>query len=169
MCPRERGRQRPAEADREVNALFGNLEPTPVGLQADGRIISRCGLVCNTCTAFLTGACLGCDQLSTGDCVIRDCADLQGTSCLDCQASSCYHFEAYPIRRQLMNARAKRFYRLLNPNGLEGKGCGSGGGCSGGGGCGGCLSVNGSSWAADGAEGCSRCPVARWTDRLQQI
>lgn len=141
---------------------------TPVGLQPDGLIVSRCGLVCNTCTAFMTGACPGCHALERGECVIRDCADLRGTSCLDCQADACYHFEAYAIRRTLMNSKAKRFYRLLNPTGSasgRGGGCGSGGCGSGGCGSGGCGPV-----AADGSissgNGCAGCPAARIAQTL---
>src|SRR5690625_4146515 len=108
----------------EVNALSLQIDITPVGLQPDGQIISRCGLICNTCTAYMTGACPGCHKLQSGECVVRDCADLQGTRCLDCEASSCYHFEAYTIRRQMMNSKAKRFYRLMNPSGASGGGGG---------------------------------------------
>lgn len=110
-----------------------------------GDIVSRCGLLCNTCSAYITGACPGCPNLETGECVLRDCADLKGTSCLDCQAPSCHHFEAYTWRRRIMNAKAKQFLRLVRPQGAAtggGCGCGSGGGCAaaggGGGGCSGC-------------------------------
>lgn len=147
-------------------------EKTPVGLQPDGLIVSRCGLVCNTCTAFMTGACPGCHALEQGECVIRDCADLRGTSCLDCQADSCYHFEAYAIRRTLMNSKAKRFYRLLNPTGGTagcGGGCGTGGGCGSGGGCGraggGCGPLPGEGTGLPG-NGCAGCPAARIAQTL---
>ena len=129
---------------------------TPVGLQPDGQIISRCGLICNTCTAYMTGACPGCHALEAGECVLRDCADLRGTSCLDCRAPSCYHFEAYHIRRQLMNSKAKRYHRLINPAGAGGEGPGGAaragccrGGCGAGGGC--------------------ACPAARLAERLAAL
>lgn len=152
-------------------------EKTPIGLQPDGTIISRCGLVCNTCTAFITGACPGCHALKQGECVIRDCADLQGTSCLDCQVNACYHFEAYAIRRALMNAKAKRFYRLMNSvagaragsgcGGCAARGCGQGGGCcaAGGGGC--CAVVRNGAGAT--SNGCQECPAARIAERLAAL
>src|SRR5690606_16379851 len=84
-----------------------------------GDIVSRCGLLCNTCSAYIAGACPGCPSLETGECVIRDCAELKGTSCLDCQADSCYHFEAYVWRRKTMNAVAKRFFRLTRQGAAE--------------------------------------------------
>lgn len=126
-------------------------EPTPVGLQPDGQVISRCGLICNTCTAYMTGACPGCHRLAAGECVIRDCAELKGTSCLDCQASSCYHFEAYALRRQMMNAKAQRYHRLLNAANGQRQGVS-----------GGCRAGCGTSGAAAGCgTGCGQgCPVA---------
>lgn len=146
-------RKKPPDRGPKIVSIhsMSSVESTPVGLQPDGQVISRCGLICNTCTAYTTGACPGCHQLAAGECVIRDCADLKGTSCLDCQAPSCYHFEAYALRRQMMNAKAQRYYRLLNssPGGSQraaacgcrsgrasaGAGCGSG--------CGGCAAASG--------------------------
>lgn len=117
-----------------------HIQPTPGDALEPGAIVSRCGLLCNTCSAYLTGACPGCPSLSAGECVIKDCADLKGTSCLDCRATSCYHFEAYTWRRKAMNAVAKHYVRLTSPESKAsaGGGCGTGGGCGSGGGCGGC-------------------------------
>lgn len=125
-----------------------------------GDIVSRCGLLCNTCSAYMTGACPGCPSLETGVCVIRDCADLKGTSCLDCQADSCYHFEAYVWRRKTMNSIAKRYFRLTGMSTTRtgvGGGCGTGGGCGSGGGCGGCSLKGGG------------CPAARLAETLAAV
>src|SRR5690606_894930 len=138
-----------------------------------GDIVSRCGLLCNTCSAYLAGACPGCPSLETGECVIRDCAELKGTSCLDCQADSCYHFEAYVWRRKTMNAVAKRFFRLTRQGGAAAAGAagaaaaGRAAGACGTGGCGGCGTGGGST---GGCGGCSLknggCPAARWAETL---
>lgn len=94
-------------------ALAIHIQPTPA-TPGPGDIVSRCGLLCNTCSAYLTGACPGCPNLGEGECVIKDCADLKGTNCLDCQATSCYHFDAYPWRRKAMNAVVKHYVRLTS-------------------------------------------------------
>ena len=172
---RDHRRANPAAGNGPANPPPWSISPvsaakTPVGLQPDGLIVSRCGLVCNTCTAFMTGACPGCHALERGECVIRDCADLRGTSCLDCEADACYHFEAYAIRRSLMNSKAKRFYRLLNGTGGTGGAAGSGcGGCCGNGGCGrqggGCRPLTQDGTGAWG-NGCAGCPAARMAQAL---
>lgn len=124
-----------------------------------GDIVSRCGLLCNTCAAYVAGICPGCPNLSTGECVIRDCAEKKGTSCLDCQADSCYHFEAYAWRRKTMNALAKRYLRLTGAvKRAKGGGCGAGGcGSCATGGCGGCSLKNGG------------CPAARLAETLAAV
>jgi len=141
-----------------------------------GDIVSRCGLLCNTCSAYIAGACPGCPSLETGECVIRDCAELKGTSCLDCQADSCYHFEAYVWRRKTMNAVAKRFFRLTRQGGAAAAGAagaaaaGRAAGACGTGGCGGCGTGGGST---GGCGGCSLknsgCPAARWAETLAAV
>lgn len=122
-----------------------------------GDIVSRCGLLCNTCSAYIAGVCPGCPNLETGECVIRDCADLKGTSCLDCQATSCYHFEAYAWRRKTMNSVAKRYFRLTGQSTtrVKGGGCAAGGCTSGG--CGGCSLKGGG------------CPAARLAETLAAV
>jgi len=135
----------------------GQASMTP-GLKP-GDIVSRCGLLCNTCSAYIAGICPGCPNLEQGECVLRDCADLKGTSCLDCQATSCHHFEAYVWRRRVMNAQAKEYMRLagLMRRRTPGAACG----CAAGGGtakagCGGC-SVRGG------------CPAARLAASLSAL
>lgn len=120
-----------------------------------GDIISRCGLLCNTCSAYIAGVCPGCPSLDQGECVLRDCADLKGTSCLDCQAVSCHHFEAYFWRRQVMNARAKEYMRLTGRarRASAGVGCG----CSAGGAARGCGCASGG------------CPAARLAANLSAL
>ncbi|MFO7265380.1 MAG: DUF3795 domain-containing protein [Limnochordales bacterium] len=122
-----------------------------------GDIVSRCGLLCNTCPAYIAGVCPGCPNLAAGECVIRDCAERKGTSCLDCQADSCYHFEAYAWRRKTMNALAKRYMRLTGMSrGAKRAGCGAGGcGCAAGD-CAGCGSRGG-------------CPAARLAEKLAEV
>lgn len=99
----------------------------------NGHIVSKCGLYCDTCPAFQNGLCDGCPKLGPGDCVVRDCAHRkQISSCHDCELDSCYHFEAYTIRRQLMRERTKALmakYKKagIDPDALK-SGCGSGGG-----------------------------------------
>ena len=115
-------------------------------------------------------------SLETGECVIRDCAELKGTSCLDCQADSCYHFEAYVWRRKTMNAVAKRFFRLTRQGGAAAAGAagaaaaGRAAGACGTGGCGGCGTGGGST---GGCGGCSLknggCPAARWAETLAAV
>lgn len=107
------------------------------------RIVSKCGLYCDTCPAFQQGLCNGCPRLELGDCVVRDCAHLKKVgTCLDCELDSCYHFEAYTARRRLMRERTQRLMAKLGRSKgaiRGGCGCGSGGGCgSGTGGCSGC-------------------------------
>lgn len=122
------------------------------------RIVSKCGLYCDTCPAFHHGLCNGCPRLDMGDCVVRDCAHLKEVgTCHDCQLDSCYHFEAYTARRQMMRERTRILMAKLKNQGdlqqdaLDGTGgcggCGSGGGCGTGGGCG-------------SGGGCSGCSVA---------
>lgn len=124
-----------------------------------GDIVSRCGLLCNTCSAYVTGACPGCPNLQTGECVVRDCADLKGTSCLDCEAHSCYHFEAYAWRRKSMNAKAKRYLRLTGMSGttVPGNGCSPEGKCGSAGGCGGCSLKD------------AGCPAARLAETIAAV
>ncbi|HEY8418241.1 MAG TPA: hypothetical protein VIK93_09435 [Limnochordales bacterium] len=147
-----------------------------------GDIVSRCGLLCNTCSAYITGACPGCPSLETGECVLRDCADLKGTSCLDCQAPSCHHFEAYTWRRRLMQEKAKHFLRLARslrragaaPGAGAVAGCGGGCGCAarangaGAGASAGAAGATGAAKAA-GCGGCAAaggCPAARLAGAL---
>lgn len=139
------------------------IEPVSTYAPRPGDIVSRCGLLCNTCSAYIAGACPGCPSLETGECVIRDCAERKGTSCLDCPVESCYHFEAYAWRRKTMKAVAKRYFRLSGMNAVApatSSGC-SGGGCAprggAGGGCGGCSLKNGG------------CPAARWAETLAAV
>lgn len=119
-------------------------------------IVSKCGLYCDTCPAFQNGLCNGCPRLEMDDCVVRDCAHRKNiASCHDCELDSCYHFEAYTIRRQLMRERTKAYMKLVSKDGVGkssggcGGGCGSGG-CGGGasGGCSGCSSSNGAGGCA---------------------
>lgn len=136
------------------------IQIAPVDGYRPGDIVSRCGLLCNTCSAYITGACPGCPSLETGECVIRDCAEKKGTSCLDCEADSCYHFEAYGWRRKTMNAKAKRYFRLTGMSTTKTNvagGCGSSGGCGTGGGCGGCSFKD------------SGCPAARLAETLAAV
>jgi hypothetical protein len=114
------------------------------------RIVSKCGLYCDTCPAFQQGLCNGCPRLELGDCVVRDCAHLKKVgTCLDCELDSCYHFEAYTARRRLMRERTQRLTAKLGRSKgaiRGGCGCGSGGGCgSGNGGCSGCSLAGGCS------------------------
>lgn len=130
------------------------------------RIVSKCGLYCDTCPAFQNGLCNGCPRLELGDCVVRDCAHLKEVgTCHDCELDSCYHFEAYTARRQLMRERTKSLMKKLGR--LEpasaAKGCG--GGCGGGGGC-------GTGQASGGCAGCSLaggCSAIKMLEALEQI
>lgn len=143
-------------------ASAGYIDGSSAYQPRPGDIVSRCGLLCNTCSAYIAGVCPGCPNLPAGECIIRDCSERKGTSCLDCPADSCYHFEAYAWRRKTMNSLAKRYFRLADAvRGVKGAGCGSGG-CSRGG-CGGCSS--------GGCGGCSAkggCPAARLAESLAQ-
>lgn len=148
----------------EVSRYFGvdvDADETPqraaaidTTVQVEDWVVSRCGLVCNTCPAYKIGICGGCPSLSTGECVIRDCVDRQGiASCAECTRSSCYHWEAYAARRQAVKLMTKdairrerfAYYLSGNPAGSCGTGgCGSGcgtGSCGTSGGCGGCSIV----------------------------
>lgn len=96
-------------------------------------IVSKCGLYCDTCPAFQNGLCNGCPRLEMDDCVVRDCAHRKEiASCHDCELDSCYHFEAYTIRRRLMRERTRALLKRVK---TDGEATASGGGC--GGGCGG--------------------------------
>src|SRR5690606_16786534 len=135
----------------------GQASITP-GLKP-GDIVSRCGLLCNTCSAYIAGICPGCPSLEQGECVLRDCADLKGTSCLDCQATSCYHFEAYAWRRRAMNEQAKEYMRLAGLTKQRTPGAAGGCGTADGtakAGCGGCSVRNG-------------CPAARLAASLSAL
>lgn len=120
------------------NALWSETE--------DGRhIVSKCGLYCDTCPAFIHGLCAGCPRLSLDDCIVKACAHRKEIdTCLDCERDSCYHFEAYFERRQMIRRRMKRLMArksLADQDRGEAKvarGCGSGGcgGCSAAGSCG---------------------------------
>lgn len=140
---------------------------------AGERIVSRCGLYCDTCPAFHQGLCNGCPSLGLGECVVRDCAHLKTIdSCHDCELESCYHFEAYTVRRQLMRERTKALLTRYKALGItvEGSsgGCGSGGCGSGGCGSGGC----GSGGASGGCAGCSSagsCGVAKVIEALIDV
>lgn len=122
-------------------------------------IVSKCGLYCDTCPAFQNGLCNGCPRLEIDDCVVRDCAHRKNlASCHDCELDSCYHFEAYAIRRALMRERTKAYMKLVGSSEKGTGGCGSGscggacgaGGCGSGasGGCSGCSSSNGAGGCA---------------------
>src|SRR5690606_30469963 len=121
-----------------------------------GDIVSRCGLLCNTCSAYIAGACPRCPGPATGDSDILVCAQLHGTSCLDCQADSCYPSEAYVWRRKTKNAVAKRFFRLTRQGGAAAAGAagaapaGRAAGACGNGGCGGCGTGGGSTGGCGG-------------------
>ena len=109
-------------------------------------IVSKCGLYCDTCPAFQNGLCKGCPRLEIDDCVVRDCAHRKNVAtCHDCELDSCYHFEAYAARRELMRERIKAYTRVVS-GGRSGK---SAGGCGGGCGAGGC-----------GTGGCGVAPSA---------
>lgn len=83
----------------------------PRGLE--GHLVSRCGVLCETCPAYRQGVCPGCPHLEPGECPVRDCADrLAGGQCGECAQPSCYHFEALAARREAMRLSARR-RRLL--------------------------------------------------------
>lgn len=110
----------------------------------DGRhIVSKCGLYCDTCPAFIHGLCQGCPRLSLEECVVKACAHRKEiTTCQECTRDSCYHFEAYYERRQMVRRRIKRLMikERVSDGAASSKGsggCGSGG-CGTGSGCGGC-------------------------------
>lgn len=128
-------------------------------------IVSKCGLYCDTCPAFIQGLCQGCPKLSLDDCVVKACAHRKEIStCSECERDSCYHFEAYYERRQMVRRRTKRLMGKQSAadyasGAVPAKGgCGSGGCSSGGcssGGCGVSSSTSG---------GCSA--VSRMVERL---
>lgn len=134
---------------------------------ADGErhVVSKCGLYCDTCPAFQHGLCDGCPRLELGDCVVRDCAHLKKVgTCYDCELDSCYHFEAYTARRQLMRERTKSLMTKLgrlDPSASK-SGCG---GCGSGGGCGSCGT-------SGGCAGCSLkggCSAIKMLEALERI
>lgn len=137
---------------------------------ADGerRIVSKCGLYCDTCPAFLQGLCPGCPRLELGDCVVRDCAHLKKVgTCYDCELDSCYHFEAYTARRRLMRERIRRLTAKLRGLGWAAK---AGAGC--GGGCGGCGTAGGTAGGCSGCSlsgGCSALKVLEALEQLEQV
>ncbi|NLN28614.1 MAG: DUF3795 domain-containing protein [Firmicutes bacterium] len=118
-------------------------------------IVSKCGLYCDTCPAFIHGLCAGCPKLSLEDCVVKACAHRKEiATCQECTRDSCYHFEAYYERRQMVRRRTKRLMaRGAKAGTAQGdvpvRACGPGGCGPAGGGCGGC------GVAANGAGGCS--------------
>lgn len=134
-------------------------------VDGERHIVSKCGLYCDTCPAFQNGLCSGCPRLELGDCVVRDCAHLKKVgTCYDCELDSCYHFEAYTARRQLMRERTKSLMKKmgrLDP-------AAGGGGCGGCGKSGGCGSGNGS----NGCAGCSLsggCSALKMLEALERI
>lgn len=143
----------------------------------DGRhIVSKCGLYCDTCPAFIHGLCQGCPKLSLDDCVVKACAHRKEiATCHDCEKESCYHFEAYYERRQMMRRRVKRLlgkqsaYAYRQGEVPAKSGCGSGGGCGGCGttGGGGCGSSGGGCGTSGASGGCGA--VGRIAQRLEEI
>jgi|GEM_PF-1800364 len=121
-------------------------------------IVSKCGLYCDTCPAFQHGLCQGCPRLELGECVVRDCAHLKEVgTCHDCELDSCYHFEAYTARRQLMRERTKHLIAKVGRPSSKAAGLGCGGGC--GGGCG----------TAKGSGGCSGCSLSGGCSALKML
>lgn len=138
-------------------------------------IVSKCGLYCDTCPAFIHGICGGCPRLEMDDCVTRACAHRKAIpNCSHCELDSCHHFEAYYHRREMMRRRVKRLMgrqRLASDGAsVAVSGCGTGGGCGGcgsaGGGCGGC-SAKGMCGAAGAENGCSA--VSKILERLESV
>lgn len=111
-------------------------------------IVSKCGLYCDTCPAFIHGLCQGCPKLSLDDCVVKACAHRKEiNTCQECTRDSCYHFEAYYERRQMVRRRTKRLMTrgastAYSRGEVPARGCGSGGCGSASGGCGGCGTAN---------------------------
>lgn len=134
-------------------------QPDPLWTETgDGRhILSKCGLFCDTCPAFIHGLCRGCPRLSLEDCVVKACAHRkQIATCLDCTRDVCYHFEAYYERRQMVRRRVKRLVvkeqaALLPAGGEQSPGMGCGG-CAASVGCGGCATSSG---------GCGGCAATQ--------
>ena len=139
--------------------------------EVDGElhVVSKCGLYCDTCPAFRNGLCNGCPRLEMDDCVVRDCAHRRNVAtCQDCELDSCYHFEAYTIRRQLMRERTKALLRRTSAGGAAASACSTG---CGGGGCGGCQSRG----ASGGCSGCASssaaggCAAVRMLEALAKV
>ncbi len=135
------------------------------------RIVSKCGFYCDTCPAFQNGLCAGCPRLGPDECVVRDCAHRKEIeTCLDCELDSCYHFEAYAARRQLMRQRTRAYLAKEKAAGRSAAGgcggCASGGcgagGC-GAGGCGGCGLA-----AAAGGNGAGGCSALKILEALER-
>lgn len=77
-----------------------------------GHLVSRCGILCDTCPAYRQGLCPGCPFLDAGECAVRDCADrIAAGACGECEQPSCYQFELFAERRRAMQAITRR--RLL--------------------------------------------------------
>src|SRR5690625_7350020 len=112
----------------------------------DGRhIVSKCGIYCDTCPAFIHGLCQGCPKLSMDDCVVKACAHRKEIdTCYDCERDSCYHFEAYYERRQMIRRRTKRLMTREKACDYERGGIAAKGGRGAGGG-----------WGSDGGGRCS--------------
>src|SRR5690625_1835282 len=132
----------------------------------DGKhIVSKCGLYCDTCPAFIHGLCAGCPKLSLEDCVVKACAHRKEiNTCLDCERDSCYHFEAYYERRQMVRRRTKRLMaKEKTYDYAQGKipatsGCGTAGGC------GGCSSAGSCGVDSTTTNGCAA--VSRMVSRI---
>lgn len=132
-------------------------------------IVSKCGLYCDTCPAFIHGLCQGCPKLSLDDCVVKACAHRKEiATCQECTRDSCHHFEAYYERRQMIRRRTKRLMgrgaaSAYARGEIPAKGCGSGGcGPSSAGGCGGC----GTAETTAGGCGAVQRMVARLASQL---
>lgn len=118
-------------------------------------IVSKCGLYCDTCPAFQNGLCNGCPRLGPDECVVRDCAHRKEIeTCLDCELDSCYHFEAYAARRQLMRQRTRAYLAKEKTLGKQAAGAGGCGGCA----AGGCAS-GGCGSGGCGSGGCGGCSL----------
>lgn len=147
---------------RESDHLWTNTE--------DGRhIVSKCGLYCDTCPAFIHGLCQGCPKLSLDDCVVKACAHRKEIdTCHDCERDSCYHFEAYYERRQMIRRRTKRLMTRKKVFDYERGVIAAKSGCGSGGGCGGCSSAGACGPAATATtNGCSA--VNNIVERINNI
>lgn len=89
--------------------MAAEARPANAPEDLQGHLVSRCGVLCDTCPAYRQGACPGCPHLEAGECAIRDCADrLAAGRCWECPQDSCYHFEALAARREAMRWLTRR-------------------------------------------------------------